>query len=492
MSGTREDILVTIDEWTKDLDAPNILWLKGHPGVGKSAIVSTIVKQLLAASRLTSSFFFQRDQESYASPNVLWRVVAFDLGRRYPSMRINLVSKLKAKTILPSTSMVDDLFEHFIRDTLDESNIMALDSPIIIVIDALDECGGSEGQASTGRKGLIRNLRRWSKLSKKCKVLVSSRDEADIARGFSSIEHTLVEIYAGDMVTCQSSQDLRTFLKEGFREIANAYPETLPSDWPGNKAINDLTNKAAGLFIWASTILKFVESSEPTTRLEQITGGEGKGGLVNLYTRILTMSFDELDREVMIAFRAIMGMVILAKEHLPASSISDFLSIKDSMREHVCSHLRPVLYSGEVIRIRHQSFADFLVSPDQCPQEFGIIKERESRTLSLACLKTMCNNLRFNICGLPSSHVRNTDIVDLAPQIQAELSPHLRYSCYFWSEHLAVTMCDSDILDHVQRFIHGCFLFWLEVLSVCKKVNFASSLLSLLTSWMRVSSTLPF
>ena len=41
MEGTRLDILGKINAWTTDFDAPNILWLKGHPGVGKSAIATS-------------------------------------------------------------------------------------------------------------------------------------------------------------------------------------------------------------------------------------------------------------------------------------------------------------------------------------------------------------------------------------------------------------------------------------------------------------------
>jgi 2-phosphoglycerate kinase len=64
MEGTRQDILKRIDAWTTDFDAPNILWLKGHPGVGKSAISARVVERLGAAKRLGSRFFFQRQAAS--------------------------------------------------------------------------------------------------------------------------------------------------------------------------------------------------------------------------------------------------------------------------------------------------------------------------------------------------------------------------------------------------------------------------------------------
>jgi pantothenate kinase-related protein Tda10 len=59
LEGTRLDLLERIKEWTTDFSAPNILWLKGHPGVGKSAIATSMVEHLSAIKRLGSRFFFQ-------------------------------------------------------------------------------------------------------------------------------------------------------------------------------------------------------------------------------------------------------------------------------------------------------------------------------------------------------------------------------------------------------------------------------------------------
>src|ERR1700743_3129674 len=70
--GTREDILKVIDEWSTDFDAPNILWVTGQPGVGKSAIATSVVEHLRASKRLGSSFFFQRQAAEVMTPSVLW------------------------------------------------------------------------------------------------------------------------------------------------------------------------------------------------------------------------------------------------------------------------------------------------------------------------------------------------------------------------------------------------------------------------------------
>ena len=142
MEGTRQDILARIDGWAMNTDGPNILWLNGHPGVGKSAITSSLVENWRSSGRLGSSFFFRRERATVMTPNALWRTVAYDLGRRYPSIRKHLVTVLNANETLPSTSNPDVLFRQLIHETVTASECESL---LIIVVDALDECGGVDG-----------------------------------------------------------------------------------------------------------------------------------------------------------------------------------------------------------------------------------------------------------------------------------------------------------------------------------------------------------
>ena len=487
MEGTRLDILNEINRWVDDIDAPNIFWLKGHPGAGKSAIASSAVEQLRGSSRLGSSFFFQRERADAMTPKSLWRAVAYDLGRQYPTIRKRLVATLNDEETVPSTVNIDKLFRQLIHDPLVGTEDIPIGRLPVIVIDALDECGGLDGQHSEHRLNLLRSLKSWSQLPRKFKLLVTARGESDIEQLFSTTNHHLFEVFVGQKVDPKSEEDIKTFLRLRFRRIAARFPKSLPSDWPGDQVVVELGSKAAGLFIWVDTVANFVNRGDPEEQLGLILDGGGTGDIAELYSLILKTSFPDPSEAVINSFHSILGAVILAKAPLPTASLIYLLSLKATMMEYICDGLQSVMESQTTPRIHHQSFVDFLVDQKRCPSTFLIDRKRENRILTIACLQTMNDNLRFNICELESSHLRNDDIRDLASRVKERIPLHLSYSSYHWASHLIETTFDPEIWDYVQTFMKDQFLYWLEVLSLTKCVNLASSILWLLVEWSQVS-----
>jgi broad-specificity NMP kinase len=110
MDKTRQDILAKTNGWIGNLDAPNILWVSGHPGVGKSTIASTLVNSLGASHRLGSSFFFARDNPTLAIPASLWCSVAYDLAQLYPVVLRVVLDKLHEQEVGVNTANISMLF----------------------------------------------------------------------------------------------------------------------------------------------------------------------------------------------------------------------------------------------------------------------------------------------------------------------------------------------------------------------------------------------
>jgi NACHT domain len=485
LEGTRLDLLEKIKAWTTDFSAPNILWLRGHPGVGKSAIAMSMVEHLSTMKRLGSRFFFQRQKANIMTSNALWRTIAYDLARRHPAIRHGIVAKLKGDDLTLMTANVDKLFLHLIREPLieSESNLELLP---VVIIDALDECGGLEGQYSTDRKALMRTLTSWSKLPAKFKLIVTSRGESDIERLFSTTSHFPIEISAGRAVQAQSSEDIRLFLTHQLHEVALGCSKSLSPTWPGPQVIQELAKRAGGLFIWAETVTKFIRLGDHEGRLDLVLEEAGTSYLDALYEQILNTSFPNPTASEIRMLCSVLGTVILAKAPLSLLAIAHLLSLKVSTVDRICNGLQSLVRSGDTLGFHHESFVDFLIDPNRRTSKFFIMRRQESQVLTQACLRTMKENLRFNICGLESSHPLNTNIPDLLSREKQHIPQHLSYSCSWWASHLAETEFDEGIFRDLEKFIQKQFLFWLEVLSIIKRVNLGSRALSLLVNWMLV------
>jgi len=319
--------------------------------------------------------------------NALWRTVAYDLAHEYPSIRKHLVAALEADETIPTTFDVDRLFRLLIQDPLLASSEMPVERLPVIVIDALDECGGLEGEHSPHRRKLVRTLQLWSTLPFRSKLIVTSREESDIASIFLRTSHHPIEISAGKTVEAQSSEDIQTFLTHRFEQIAVRYPRSLSPNWPGAQIIGQMAGKAAGLFIWAETTIRFIDLGQPKQRLGLVLAGDGTGDMATLYEQILRTSFGSLSSHEVEDVCSIMGTIILAKAPMSFSTLASLLSMENSTVEQICIGLRSVLESQSVLIFHHQSFGDFLIDPARSASKFFVKREQATRTLTMACPK---------------------------------------------------------------------------------------------------------
>ncbi|TFK33861.1 WD40-repeat-containing domain protein [Crucibulum laeve] len=483
MRGTREDVFYTVDKWVNTFMAPNILWIRGFPGVGKSAIATSIVEMLRASNRLGSSFVFERAKATIATPNALWRSVAFDLSRLYPTVRKVVVQRITDEDVDVHTSNVKTLFKNIIEEPLLESIDIPTGRLPVIIIDALDECGGRDGRQSVHREGLLSTLKRWAALPSQFKLIVTGRGEDDLVRVLSPLCVT-IDLSSGNTVSPEASEDIRLFLTARFAKITKGYPDSLVPNWPGPKIIDELTTRAAGLFIWAKTVTTFVNSGEPNGQLRQIVdGGVGLGDMSILYTRVLDVSFRLPSIEVLESFHAVAGAMIFAKRPLTRTECIELLGIEPSMLDFLRKGLHSLIDSGDTLRFSHQSFVEFLLDSSKCPLPFLIDGTTQNRNLATSTLRILNEALRFNIAQLSTSYLRNNDIIDLPERIQKFIPSHLLYSCRFWADHLQVVPFHTTILSEVKLFFYERFLFWLEVLSLVNDIHSVNSILTTLVEW---------
>ena len=490
MTGTRENIFGEIGRWLDDIDAPNVLWIVGSPGSGKSTIASSLVSQLMKRGRMGSNFAFKRGNIALSDPAAVWRTIAHDLTRYDDPFATVLAAVLESGTVDPGRPDIASHFESLIMEPWTKRHSQSLPHDIpVIVLDGLDECGSDPSQAGQ-RKALLDTFVRWSHLPRKFKLIITGRDER-VNLSFRSCCQQ-IELPTGANVNMDTTQDIRNFFERRFAEIGGLSLD----GWPGDNVLDTLTARAAGLFIWAETVIRFVEQGLPDEQLEHVlVGNLGEGdNVTNLYCQILEQFFGDANVRMLNVLNQVATIIVLAKITLHVDDLPSFILQPKASVTVILNKLSSVISVGSdsgIIRIRHLSFAEFMCDPHRCPQRFYIDRSKGSHNISRACFRLMKKCLKFNICELETSYLPNKDVKDLSRRIMRNIGHPLIYSCRFWAAHIRDTPTEPtenvDLIADISDFFQSCFLYWLEVMSLTEEIVAANIALLGVAGWIQVS-----
>jgi len=237
----------------------------------------------------------------------------------------------------------------------------------VIVIDALDECGGLRHDAfgEEDFQSLLHTLKRWIQVDhlKRFKLVITSRSEDHINQTFPKSISIHMVIPSGSDVKLgdSASEDIRAFLKSCLENMGMNGALI-------KKALDYLVPRAAGIFIWATTVANFLKL-DPEGRFAILEKGNGKGlkGLHSLYSTIVKASFDVLEKEEIEAVASVMGAMIFSKQPLDDNALIMLPQVKipDSDVNRlglIRKGLASVINSGPILHFHHRSFEDFLLS----------------------------------------------------------------------------------------------------------------------------------
>ncbi|KIJ52917.1 hypothetical protein M422DRAFT_156070 [Sphaerobolus stellatus SS14] len=181
IQGTRVKVLDVIAQWAfkEDLDS-RICLLLGPAGAGKSAIAHSVARIFDGLGRLGSSFFFVRGDTSRHLQLYL-PTLARDLAHQDPHIKKSLGCVIENPS-LRKTDDLGDQFDHFITQTVQGCSVIG---PILIVIDALDECGDGKPQKEFFK--LLTNPETMKKLPSNFRIFVASHPDQDVQGLFNKM-----------------------------------------------------------------------------------------------------------------------------------------------------------------------------------------------------------------------------------------------------------------------------------------------------------------
>ena len=371
---TREAVLRRIMLWVDDpANEAQIMWMFGAAGAGKSVIVQSIAEMCFQQGKLAASFFFSRNASGRDSETRFISTLVYQLVLAIPEIKYAVNKALEDDGLLLSRSLhlqAQSLITKPLNDLFLTSNSetgFQFSRPRLVIVDGLDKCGQAKNQSyilevlSTVTRDLAYPLL----------FFVSSRPEQAIRDSFSKELMCSIATRLALDDNYKPDADIERFLRSKFQDIIMNHPSgaDIPSGWPSDNDIWRLVRKSSGQFIYASTVVKFMESTShlPQERLEIVFGMITPeivtpfAELDALYTQILsTVAQTEKGLDIL--------MVLVLFGHLPPRPhlLDIFFSYRPGLTRAILSDLHSILYlppkedtKGE-ISILHASLSDFL------------------------------------------------------------------------------------------------------------------------------------
>ena len=300
--------------------------------------------------------------------------------------------------------------------------------------------------------------------------------------------------------------DVKLFLKTQLTNIIkNQSNYNLTEGWPSLQDIEILCKKAAGFFIYTSTVIKFVtfQYHPPDERLALIislpqdTSHEGRSGVDLLYTQVLGQAFSDVDQEFLSHFKSVVGMVVLISNPLSIISLSHLgnCGTPSRMYSTLCTLHSLLLVPDSMedpVHIFHKSFPDFLMDPERCTDHRFFIDPLVYHTeIMLSCLRVMNERLKKDICEL-GDYASLSDVKDLSTQRKAYIWDVLGYACHFRTHHPIGAATSGPGIENVYKAIDKFFttnlLSWIEVLSLMGILDVGIHALNNIQQWYTLVS----
>ena len=485
LESTRTETLETIDAWAFDQalpadlaaesarEQPNIFWLNGLAGTGKTTIAYTVAQQCHAKGVLGASFFCSRSIADCNDPLKIFPNIAYQLGLFYTPQGDRLAEIIKKDPSLLYSSVSRQLEELIVKPL---ASLRGNFPPCVVIIDALDEC---RVQRATFESEVLSALLKHEDDLFPLRFFVTSRPEAHIAASFDIPGHQNAsrQLLLHEVALKQVTTDIRRFLEASLAVIKRRF--RLVGPWPAEADLDTLSQLAEGVFIFAATAVKFIgdiEHSDPDERLEVLVSNSASYGsnslLDDLYLQVLEAAFPKMSESLSTRLKSILGSIILVRDPLPPADLSHLIGLRTRTIRSSLSGLHSVLVVPESkdstasIRIIHPTFAEFLLDSRRCANPLFVVDSRHQHTVLLrGCLNAM-RELRRDICGIRDPSLLNIEVPDLHTHMAKAIPSYLRYACRHWSTHLSSGDLLDEVLNALLEFAEQWLLYWVEACSL--------------------------
>lgn len=504
--GTRERLQKDIVTWARGPSSETIYWLFGAAGTGKSTIAYTIARRFELATAddmivLGGNFFCSRQFEETRFATRVIRTIVYHLALRCKAFADALSHSGEFDTVIQNVRAQLEGLLIGPWQASESARLADLSKPppqYLIVIDALDEIDGSGGSEFLRDLLDVINENRLKGL----KFFATSRPDPDLVTHVDYFGDK--QLYHLEEVPFEEAQaDIRTYLNTGLPHV-------------GREVIEKLVTVAAGLFIYAATVIKYLGKHQPQEQKKLLkkllsvsnsTTSQMLPGVTalldELYIQVLLHAFGGFEGDILLHRLHILFTLLCTSERTSTSIVTKLLLTDDSdsdcasvaetnpavgetsIADDVLQRLHAVLYTeNNQVLWHHKSFPDFLFDQNRS-RHFWCNQAKHHRLLTDSCFRVMKEGLRFNIANIPSSFILDRDNTTLPDEVEREIPAILSYSCRNWDHHLSfTTLTTSDPLHSIlSEFLQLRILFWIEAMNLVGSRGLCDPMLRTACRW---------
>ncbi|KAL8949575.1 MAG: hypothetical protein Q9222_004323 [Ikaeria aurantiellina] len=449
-------------------DNNSFLWLHAIPGAGKTVLVSSVVEYLKEHVKSTDvglAYFYCDYKESKKQlPSKLLCTLLSQLARQHKSVFQRLQSFIQERykenpASVPTHDELRSNFATFLEGAFKQ---------VVLVVDAIDE--------SEQRKCMVSDLKTFSKNCPFIKVLVSSREELDIAQAFKSLPNTKItqSDVAGDIdafvrseVAARIQDKELTIRKAGLRQTI----------------CDKLVERSEGMFQWVKCQIQVLCSLGTDKAILKALEQMPKD-LAGTYARILQRL--EHDGENIERYQKLLRWLVKSTRSLTLDELAECIGIDleeeneemdfdavETCPENLlkrCSSLVTVSDNGRV-SLAHYTVKEFLVS-DVTKKDlatFYVGDEEVEAELAQTCLTYLCYN------DFVAGSVSDED----AFMAIFEKYRFLEYAAAAWGIHAHRSKeKEGDLVETTLKLLkspsegRGNYEFWLQVCQTFKVAHY--------------------
>ncbi|XP_006463122.1 hypothetical protein AGABI2DRAFT_207794, partial [Agaricus bisporus var. bisporus H97] len=242
-------------------------WVVGAAGVGKSALLQSVVESPKLVVSCHASVFFSINGRDDGTKAVA--TISYQLAAKSKPYRQLIQAEITDDPSLLRSSMAKQFLKLIVEPFIHNPQLNSADR-VFVAIDGLDECKNPRTQLELLR--LIFDLC-IEYPSSPLVWLIASRPEQHITCFFSQID--VAPAYEKEEILIESDEareDVELYLRAKLKKIKEA-SDSVSSRWPEEQDVWKLANAAGGLFAYAQTVVRYIEDAtvgSPASQLSEV------------------------------------------------------------------------------------------------------------------------------------------------------------------------------------------------------------------------------